>query len=262
MYLADDSGLGRNLKSVDLRRPAAEAGSAPKRRGGLGGFGFPVMDVQCPDPPGCAPVDAAACGGEIRAAVREAIRLANNAADKLEAAIAVPPASRNADAKRTAARFIRFFGHDPARAVTWAGNEESGVSVAKRFRAVANELNGGRRVIFQCRPTTADCAREDLTCCMPRTTGFFHEDLRNTVSLCDDFWNRPADLPPGLSTLRYRAGIIIHEMLHMLFRHLRDVGHGRIRNACYEGFALDLAGSPPDPFDICNCRGTPCPAAV
>jgi hypothetical protein len=51
-------------------------------------------------------------------------------------------------------------------------------------------------------------------------------------------------------------------MLHMLFRHLRDAGHGRIRAACYEAFAVHLAGSPPDPFDVCNCRGTPCPAVV
>lgn len=259
MYLADDSGLGRSRKWVDRRRPAAGSGGAPKRHAGLGALGVPVMDVQCPDPPGCAPVGAAGCGAAIRAAVREAIRLATNAADKLEAAIAVPPASRGADAQRTASRFRRYFGHDPAHAITWAGNEESGVSVAKRFRAVANELNGGRRVIFHCRPTTAGCAATDVTCCAPLDNGWFHEDVRNTINLCDAFWNRPADLPRGLSARSFRAGIIIHEMLHMLYRHLRDAGHGRIRPACYEGFALHLAGIPPDQFDVCNCRGTPCP---
>ena len=251
MYLSD-SGLGEAKKAVDRRFPLA----------GLGAFGVPVMDVQCPDPPGCAPVAAAGCGAAIREAVWEAIRLANNAAAKLEALVGVPVASRDADGKRTASRFVRYFGHDPLRPITWAGNEESAVSVAKRFRAVANELNGGRRVIFHCWPTTADCTENDVTCCMPRTTGWFHEDLRNTVNLCEDFWNRPADLPAGLSTRSYRAGIIIHEMLHMLFRHLRDVGRGRIRNACYEAFAVHLGGSPPDPFDVCNCRGTPCPPVV
>jgi hypothetical protein len=158
MYLSDDANLGESKRWVDRRY----------RLAGLGAFGVPVMDVQCADPPGCAPVGAAGCGAAIREAVRDAIKLANNAADKLEALVlealvGVPVASRDADAKRTASRFIRYFGHDPLRPVTWAGNEESAVSVAKRFRAVANELNGGRRVIFHCWPTTADCAENAVT---------------------------------------------------------------------------------------------------
>jgi hypothetical protein len=184
--------------------------------------------------------------------------VATHAADKIDAAISVTPGARDADARRTARFFRCFFGHDPSRPVSWAGNEASGVSVAKRFRAVARELDGGRRVVFRCLPAQVGCADNDPTCCAPNDTAWVanaamlvnHPNLRNTVSLCPRFWAANRDI---------RAGIIVHEMLHMLFGHLDDVGQGRIRNACYEAFALRLAGVTPSPFDVCNCRGTPCP---
>lgn len=254
------TGFDAARKWVHRRRPHSGSGRAASRMAGLGAFGVPVFDVQCPDPPGCAPVDAAGCRAAIREAVWEAIRLANNAATRLEAAIAVPPASRDSNAQRTAKRFKFFFGHDPAHAIAWAGNEESGVSVAKRFRAVARELDGGRRVVFHCRPTRADCANNDLTCCSPDVNAWFSTGVRNGVNLCDGFWNPPPDLPQGLPVRSFRAAIIIHEMLHMLFEFLRDEGQGRVRAACYEGFALRAAGIPADPFDVCQCRGTACPA--
>jgi hypothetical protein len=47
MYQSDVSGLGQARKSVHRRRPAS--GMA-----GLGAFGVPVLDPQCPNPPGCA----------------------------------------------------------------------------------------------------------------------------------------------------------------------------------------------------------------
>ena len=259
MYLSDDSGLGQAKKWVHRRRPTDGSGRTG-RVAGLSGFGTPVFDVECPNPPGCAPVGVAGCRAAIRDAVREAIRLANNAATRLEAAIAVPPASRDANAQQTAARFRRLFGHDPARAVTWAGNEESGVSVAKRFRAVARELDGGRRVVFHCRTTRAGCAENDLTCCTPDVNAWFSTSVRLGVNLCDGFWNPPADLPAGLPVRSFRGAIIIHEMMHMLFEFLRDEGQGRARAACYEAFALRAADIPADPFDVCECRGiTPCP---
>jgi hypothetical protein len=235
MQYGSIAGLGVARKWVHRRRPRSDSGRAPSRMAGLGAFGAPVLDVQCPDPPGCAPVVAAGC----RAAIRDAVRDAN--------------------AQRTAKRFEFFFGHDPAHAITWAGNEESGVSVAKRFRAVAKELDGGRRVVFHCRPTRADCADNDLTCCSPNDNAWFSTGVRNGINLCDGFWNPPADLPQGVPVRSFRAAIIIHEMLHMLFEHLRDVGQGRVRAACYEGFALRAAGIPADPFDVCQCRAT-CPA--
>jgi hypothetical protein len=193
----------------------------------------------------------------VRDAVLEAIRLANNAANKIDAAIKVPPAARDPEAAQTAKFFTFFFGHDPSRPITWAGNEESGVSVAARFRFVARELSGGRRVTFACRPTRAGCGN-DLTCCDPCDNAWFHPNVPNTVNLCSGFWNLPAGLR-GLPALNYRAAIIVHEMLHMLFEDLRDVGHGRARAACYEAFALRGASFGADPFDVCNCRGTVCP---
>ena len=258
MYLADDSRLGENKKWRHRRRPVA-AREARSRMAGLGAFGVPVNDVQCPNPPGCSPLDPAGCAAAIREAVPEAIRLANNAAAKLEALVGVPVASRDADARRTAERFAEFFGHDPAHPITWAGNEESAVSVAKRFRAVARELNGGRRVTFHCRPTADPCGDTDLTCCATDDNAWYNTRERNDITLCDGFWNPPANIPAGLSVRRFRAAIIIHEMLHMLYEHLRDDGHGRIRAACYQAFSLRIGGIPADPFDVCQCRGTPCP---
>lgn len=239
---------GEVRKLVHRRRSSAAFGPV---RSALAGFGEPLGPVFDFPPPcaQCTMGTAAQCRAALRQAVIRAISLATNAAVKIEAAISVTPEARDADARRTARFFRCFFGHDPSLQVSWAGNEPSGVSVAKRFRAVASELNGGRRVIFQCRPARPGCG-EDLTCCDPDDNAWFRPDLRNTLNLCPPFWGANRDI---------RAGIIIHEMLHMLFGHLQDVGQGRIRNACYEAFALRLAGVTPDPFDVCNCRGTPCP---
>ena len=100
---------------------------------------------------------------------------------------------------------------------------------------------------------TEDCADDDLTCCAPGGNAWFHDDLRNTINLCPGFWNPPADLPSGLSTLRFRAGVLVHEMLHMLYEHLRDAGHGRIRVACYEAFVLHVNWIPPSPSVMLWC---------
>jgi lysine-specific metallo-endopeptidase family protein len=249
MYLYNQPGLGEAKKLVHRRRSNRVSAPVPSPVAGFGEFGAPIFDF--PQPCAECPVGTAAqCRAALRQAIVRAIGLATNAAAKIEAAISVAPAARNADAKRTATLFVRFFGHDPSRPVSWAGNEASGISVAKRFRSVATELNGGRRVIFQCRATRPDCADDDVTCCCPDTNAFFSPAVANTINLCALFWGANRDI---------RAGIIIHEMLHMLFGHLQDVGQGRIRNACYEAFALRLVGVTPDPFDVCNCRATPCP---
>jgi len=258
MYLSEESGLGANKKWVHRRRGIAGSGSAPSGTAGLGHVGAPVLDVPCPDPPGCAPLAAGDCRRAVRDAVREAIRLATIAANKLDALVKMPVDMRDADGQRTAKLFTFFFGHDPLHPISWAGNQESGVSVAVRFRSVARELNGGRRVILQCLPSHAGCADTDLTCCDLTTNAFFSTGVPNTVNLCQGFWNPPAGLR-GLPARNFRAAVIIHEMLHMLFEDLRDVGHGRARAACYEAFALRLAQFGADPFDVCQCKGTPCP---
>lgn len=79
---------------------------------------------RCPAPPGCPPVAAGQCVAVLRQAIIEAIRLANNAASKLE------PSQRDAETKETARLSKGFFGHDPTRPVAWAGNKASGAIVA------------------------------------------------------------------------------------------------------------------------------------
>ena len=250
MYLDDQLDLGDVRKLAHRRRPSRVTGPESSTLTGLGAFGVPVFDFPQPCNE-CTLPTAAQCRTALRQAVIRAIGLASNAADRIDAAVGVAPDARDVAARRTARFFRCFFGHDPARPVPWAGNEASGISVAKRFRAAANELNGGRRIVFRCQPARAGCG-QDLTCCDPDDNAWVHPALRNTVNLCPPFWAADRDI---------RAGIIIHEVLHILFGHLQDVGRGRILNACYEAFALRLAGVTPDPFDVCNCRGTACPPA-
>ncbi len=257
MYLGDQAGFGEAQKLVHRWQHSRAAARDRGAVAGIGELGAPVFDFTQPCAE-CTLPTAAQCRRALRQAIIRAIGVATHAADKIDTAISVAPGARDADARRTARFFRCFFGHDPSRPVSWAGNEASGVSVAKRFRAAARELDGGRRVVFRCLPAQVGCADNDPTCCAPNDTAWVanaamlvdHPDLRNTVSLCPRFWAANRDI---------RAGIIVHEMLHMLFGHLDDVGQGRIRNACYEAFALRLAGVTPSPFDVCNCRGTPCP---
>jgi hypothetical protein len=248
-----------------MLRPRRPARSNPFRPlpGAMEGFGQPVspapsgpvFDVQCPNPPGCPPIAAGQCRAVLRQAIIEAIKLANNAASKVEAATNVEPAKRDPAAKKTAHLFKFFFGHDPTRPVPWAGNAASGVSVAFRFRAVAKELAGGRRIVFRCLPTRADCADADLTCCSTNTHAWVNQNnVPNVVHLCARFWNPPPGLR-GLPALQYRAAIIIHEMLHLLFQDfLLHAPPGRPDAHCYEAFALRLADFGADPSDVRQCR--------
>src|SRR4051812_35230332 len=82
----------------------------------------PIFDAPCV---GCPPgITVAQCRRVIRQAIIEAIKMANNAASKLEAAVKLDPSKRDKDAKETARLFSAFFGHDPRRVITWAGNED------------------------------------------------------------------------------------------------------------------------------------------
>ena len=252
MYLDEEQDLSEVKRLSHQSRPSRVAVLGGGALADIGAFDAPVFDFDPPPCPQCPLPNAAQCQNAMRQAVFRAISLATNAAAKIDAAISVAPVARDPDATRTARFFRCFFGHDPSRPVQWARNEPSGVSVAKRFRAVASELNGGRRVIFQCQPDLVGCGNGDHPCCNPAVVenAWFHPNLRNTVNLCPPFWAANRDI---------RAGRIIHEMLHMLFGHLQDVGAGRILNVCYEVLALRLAGIAPNAFDLCNCRGTPCP---
>jgi hypothetical protein len=246
-----------------VRIPSPAEAARGAQPGAMEGFGqpvspappAPVFDVQCPDPPGCPPITAGQCRAVLRQAIIEAIKLANNAASKVEAATNVEPVKRDPATKRTAHLFKFFFGHDPTRPVSWAGNAASGVSIAFRFRAVAKELAGGRRIVFRCLPTRADCADADLTCCSTNTHAWVNQNtVPNVVHLCASFWNPPAGLR-GLPALQYRAAIIIHETLHLLFQDfLLHAPPGRPDAHCYEAFALRLADFGADPSDVRQCR--------
>src|SRR5688572_24649333 len=170
----------------------------------------PIFRLECPA--GCDSVTVAQCRNVMRQAIIEAIKLANNAASKIEAAIKPEPNQRDAEAKETARLFKFFFGHDPIRPVPWAGNGASGTSVAYRFRAVARELGGGRRIVFRCLDTRPGCADDDFTCCLPGSNAWVNQArIPNVVHLCGRFWNPPAGLR-GLPPPYYRAGVIIHEI--------------------------------------------------
>jgi hypothetical protein len=215
----------------------------------------PVFRVQCPAPAGCPPLAAGQCGPTIRLAINAAIQLAENASTKLEAAVAIEPAKRDADAKETARLFRFFFGHDPSRPVPWAGNKASGAVVAFRFRAVARGLRS-RGTLFRCHPT---CGANAQTCAGPECT----PREPNVVELCPGFWTPPAGL--HLSPQFFRAGVILHEMLHLLFtdffHHPGHVSGDPVRrrdNAhCYEAFALRVAKHAADHVDVSNCVNLP-----
>ena len=207
----------------------------------------PVFSIECPA--GCPPVAAGQCRNILLRAIRDAIHLASNAASKLEAS--------PRDAK-TVSIFLKLFGHDPSRPVPWAGNKESGASVAWRLRKVAQELGGGRRTLYRCGcPGAAPTVNARTVSPME-------------VLLCPRFWNlgQPGFLPAGQDPRWIRAGIILHEMLHQLFgeffRHFRvpprpdDPQERRRDNAhCYEAFALLVDGHTPSQSDINRCTKRP-----
>jgi hypothetical protein len=212
-------------------------------------------DGQCvPCPDGfCAacPVQHGACRAVLGDAIVEAIKLARGAAAKLESAISVPPGSRNNEQKETARLFTAFFCHDPSLFIPWA-HGPSGASIAVRFRAVAKELDGGRKIHFVCRPTTDPCGDVD-TCCDKDTFAFAMRGNHINLFLCPQFWDDNQQRQRGLPAVDNRAGTIIHEMLHMLFGEGPESGHGKIRgildadpkraNAhCYNAFVLRVNG--------------------
>ena len=136
---------------------------------------------------------------------------------------------------------------DPSLVIPWAGGP-SGVTVAHRLRAVAGELDGGRRILFECR-TDAGC------------NAFTIVGVHSTIFLCPPFW---AEIPlRGLPNVDRRAGTIIHEMLHNLYD-VNDFLTGanptprRFDAHCYEAFVLRVNGFGADPFDVQACGQRAC----
>ena len=247
-YRYNRSGLGGFRQWVDHRQISP---SVQVSRGSMPGFGepsSPVFDIVCPT---CPPVAVGQCRAVLRQAIIEAIRLANNAADRLDLASSVEPSKRDQDAANAASLFRFLFGHDPSTLVPWAGNVASGASVAHRFRAVARELGGGRRITFRCNlgPACAGSVAVTNQAAEP-----------NVMNLCATFWAPPAS--PGLPAEGFRAGTLIHEMLHMLYPDFfHHAGHPsgdperRRDNAhCYKAFALRVGGYGRDPNAVARCK--------
>jgi hypothetical protein len=208
----------------------------------------PPFRLECA---GCPPLPADRCMAVVRQAIIDAIWLARNAATRLGAASrleSTPPS------RRTRQIFHDFFGHDPSRPVPWADNQPSGLSVAYRLRRCAEELAGGRTVTYRC-----------VTKCLTPTTNAQTEASVNPslIELCPPFFNPPTGLP--LSNRFFRGGVVLHEMLHLLFYeffHHPDHWSGdpvrrRDNPHCYEAFVLQLAGHTPDPSDVEQCRQQP-----
>ena len=190
--------------------------------------------------------------------------MATIAATKLDATLIFGPRTKSAN--DTATLFTRIFGHDPRTPVKWAGNIASGASIADRFRKVARELagpaKGGRTITFRSDPAGPNCP--------PGRRGFVDpSDPPHVIHLCPRFWNPPpqAGLPPE----GFRGGVILHEMLHVLYPGLfghdtvDDDGHivrqntspwgeRRRNNAhCFRAFALRAAGQGQDNLALPRC---------
>jgi|SRR5215469_5723734 len=227
----------------------------------------PIFDVACTGCVGgqciaCPDGQCAACpvhGGRCRAvlmdAVLQAIDLARTTADKVQAAISVAPDKRDAEAKETARLFTFFFCHDPSRYIPWAGGP-SGATVIRRLRAVADELDGGRRILFECR-AAGGC------------NAFTIVGVHSTVFLCPPFWAEQH--LRGLPEVTRRAGTIIHEMLHNLYD-LEDFQMGaaphqvptprRFDAHCYEAFVMRVNKYGADQTDVQACGLRPCDSRV
>lgn len=188
--------------------------------------------LECPA--GCTPFIAAHCDATLRRAILDAIAIANNAVRRLTAA------TIDSETRRL---FTFFLGHDPSRPVPWANNEQSRVTVAKRLRTCARELGGGRWTRYRC-----GCPGLD-----PELRAWVRSPIE--VSLCPRFWG--ASPQAGLSARFFRAGVILHEMLHQLYFEfvLHNENERRRNNAhCYEALALRLAGHAADASDVQQCR--------
>jgi hypothetical protein len=196
---------------------------------------------------GC-PHAANECIAIVRRAIREAVRLADNAAAKLEAR------------DNEAMRLFRFFFGDPGP-VQYANNRPAADLVAYRFSAVANGFRT-RVPHIRCAvvsPADGDCRTATANAFVRRPGRAPTAAIplpRNTITLCPPFWA----LAPHL-----QAGVLLHEMLHVLFSgffgHQRnlprpgDPAERRRDNAhCYEAFALRIAEHGADPRDVQCCR--------
>ena len=223
--VATQPGFGGFQTETEYASEEMEQGGQPRA----------TYRLECPA--GCTPFVAAQCDATLRTAINDAIAIANNAARKLTAA--------TVDSETT--RLFRFFlGHEPSRKVPWANNQESRLVVAKRLLTSARELGGGRRTLYRCG-------------CPGAGPGVRAWAVSPTeVRLCTRFWG--ASPQAGLSARYFRAGVILHEMMHQLYIEfvLHNPKERRRNNAhCYEALAMRLAGHAADQSDVVQCRERP-----
>ena len=182
MYLSDASGLGAARKWVHRRQPATGWASAPSRMAGLGALGAPVFNV--PNPPRAAPRSTRpAASAPARCGRASGWQTSPQPRSTRLSKCHQPAAMRMPDAPRVSlpSSSATIVTPDSMRRAT-----RIRISVAKRFRSVARELDGGRRVIFHCRPTHAGCADDDPNVCFSRCQRLVQRWC-NTVDLCDGF---------------------------------------------------------------------------
>jgi hypothetical protein len=226
---------------------------------GWGGHEFEVPiprtlhSLDCPA--GCpGGLTEAQCARVVSRAVSAAITLANNAANKLEASTNIEPSKRDPKKDQvvieTARLFKAYFGHDPSKKFPDLGNKPSGVSIIERFRSVANELGGGRRITFRCVLATCPAGTASTpgdathpSCCRSGSRAFWRP---NVVHLCPPFWNLPE---------ASRGGTILHEMLHMLYPEFLRHAFRRANAHCFKAFALRVSGHGRDFPADCRCWG-------
>ena len=230
-------GCGGQKQAVVTAQPELAAFQSEYLQGEMeqGGQARASYRFECPT--GCTPIVAGQCEATLRQAILDAIAIANNAARKLTAATV------DSDTKRI---FRFLLGHDPSRPVPWANNQESRITVAKRLLSCARELGGGRRTLYRCSCPGAG----------PGTNAITISPIE--VRLCPRFFG--ASPQAGLSARFFRAGVILHEMLHQLYIEfiLHNPNERRRNNAhCYEALAMRLAGHAADQSDVRQCRDRP-----
>jgi hypothetical protein len=225
----NDGLLYDNLEEFDklheVEQPASLETLAKKAAG-------PALRFVCNA--GCPCGNQAQCRGILRRAIEDAIRLANRAASRLE----VRP--------RTAATIEMFrgiFGHPPNRPVPWGGGRDSGGIVARRYRLAVGAL--------QTNNTQYECAN---------IHAFARTLSPDRVLIGPRFWKQTDDPHGPQRFAQYRAGTILHEMMHQYFLSfiLHDKRERRRNNAhCLTVFALRASRIPPRTHHIRQCGGRP-----
>jgi hypothetical protein len=206
----------------------------------LGSLGqFRLLDAATCPPAGSTTAQATAI---VRRAVAVGIGILKRAAAGLESIEQkrVGGQPRTPEDRNIARLFQFFFRHDPDTLIPWAGNKPSGVNVAHRLRKAAEALTK-RGIHYRCACPGAPATRRGQA-----APGGIHIDL------CNAFWNVPAGLRMDATT--FRAGIILHETLHVIYDSIDDAGAHRANDHCYEAFAMRAAGHAADPSDVRQCR--------